>query len=176
MLAVVATIAVSAAAALGAAASTAPTIRTANNASLGTIVVGSTGLTLYHYADDHGTVVRCTGKCATLWPPVVVRASARPVAGPGVNAAKLGTVKRPDGTVQVTYNGYALYRFSGDTHAGQANGQGLEKEWYAVAPTGSLVKLVPTAAGSSTASSTAASSTSPSSSSSSTGMGSDYGY
>jgi predicted lipoprotein with Yx(FWY)xxD motif len=165
------------------ASSTKPTIRSANNASLGTILVGATGLTVYHYADDHGKVVACNGACAKLWPPVVIAASAKPVAGPGLTASKLGTVKRPDGTMQVTYNGYALYRFSGDKHAGDVNGQGLEKAWYAVAPSGHVVKLSPSAStsASTSAPSDASSSSSSSSSSStpsgsSTGGGGDYGY
>ena len=166
--------------ALGAAASTGkPTIRTSDNPSIGTIVVGATGLTLYHYADDHGTVVKCNGACAKEWPPVLIAAGAKPVAGPGITASKLGTVKRPDGTTQVTYAGWALYRFGGDTKTGQINGQGLEKEWYALAPSGKIVKLLP--AKESTDTGTAASSSSSSSSSTSSGSsydssGGGYGY
>jgi predicted lipoprotein with Yx(FWY)xxD motif len=154
-----------------------PTVKSANNASLGTILVAATGRTLYHYADDHGTVVKCNGSCAAQWPPLLIAANAKPVAGPGIKAAKLGTVKRPDGKTQVTYNGYALYRFAGDTKSGQVNGQGLEKEWYAVSPSGAVIKLMPSAttssAGSSGGSSSSSSSGGSSSSSSSGGSG-DY--
>lgn len=164
------------------ASSTKPTVRSASNASLGTILVGATGLTLYHYAGDHGNVVACNGACAKLWPPVVVAGSAKPVAGPGLTASKLGTVKRPDGTTQVTYDGFALYRFSGDKKAGDVNGQGLEKEWYAVAPSGRVVKLSPSPSSSASTgapSDAGSSSSSPSSSSSSstdTSGGLGYGY
>ena len=116
------------------------TISVAGNGTLGKIIVGASGLTLYHYTDDHGKVVKCVGACAAQWPPVLIAKAAKPVAGAGITPSKLGTVKRPDGTLQVTYGGYALYRFAGDTKKGQVNGQGLEKEWYAIAPTGALVK------------------------------------
>src|SRR5579871_1203963 len=90
--AIVAAAAVGALAAGQAGSAVAPTIRTIDNPSLGSILVGATGRTVYHYADDHGTVVKCTGKCATLWPPVLIGAKAKPVAGPGISAARLGTV------------------------------------------------------------------------------------
>jgi predicted lipoprotein with Yx(FWY)xxD motif len=162
--------------ALGALGAAKPTVKSADNPALGTILVGATGLTLYHYADDHGPVVKCNGACAQQWPPVLVPAKAKPVAGPGLTSSKLGTVRRPDGTIQVTYGGYALYRFAGDRHGGDVNGQGLEKEWYAVAPSGKIVKQLPAVANAS-----APTSPSPSSSSSSSGGGSDdmgggYGY
>jgi predicted lipoprotein with Yx(FWY)xxD motif len=140
-----------------------PTVKATSNATLGKIVVSASGLTLYHYTQDHGKVVKCSGACAAQWPPVLIAKNAKPVAGPGVTASKLGTVKRSDGTTQVTYGGYPLYRFAGDTKPGQVTGQGLEKAWYAISPTGALVKAEPAAASAATASS---SSSSPSSSSS----------
>ncbi len=145
------------------------TISVAGNGTLGKVIVGASGLTLYHYTDDHGKVVKCVGACAAQWPPVLIAKAAKPVAGAGITPSKLGTVKRPDGTLQVTYGGYALYRFAGDTKKGQVNGQGLEKAWYAIAPTGALVKTAPAAA------SAGASSSSSSSSSSSPGSGSGSG-
>ena len=104
------------------------TVRAVSNGTLGKIIVDSSGLTLYHYTDDHGNVVKCVGGCAAQWPPVLIAKNAKPVAGAGITASKLGTVKRPDGTVQVTYGeDIALYRFAGDTKKGQVNGQGLEE-------------------------------------------------
>jgi predicted lipoprotein with Yx(FWY)xxD motif len=157
-------------------AATKATVSAASNASLGKIIVAANGLTLYDYTVDHGKVVKCVGACAAQWPPVLIAKNAKPVAGAGITASKLGTVKRPDGTMQVTYGGYALYRFAGDTKKGQVNGQGLEKEWYAIAPSGALVKVAPAAA---SAGAPASSPTSSSSSSSSTGSpsgGSGGGY
>jgi predicted lipoprotein with Yx(FWY)xxD motif len=117
------------------------TVRTANASSLGTIVVGPTGRTVYRFLDDHGKHITCTGACAKQWPPLLVAKSAKPTAGAGITASKLGTITRPDGTVQVTYNGYPLYLFAGDSKTGQANGQGLEKLWYVLSPSGAVVKL-----------------------------------
>jgi predicted lipoprotein with Yx(FWY)xxD motif len=73
-------------------------------------------------ADKNGTSA-CTGACAAAWPPVT--ATGTPRAGSGVNQALLGTIKRPDGTAQVTYNGHPLYYFAGDTGTGTAKGRGL---------------------------------------------------
>jgi predicted lipoprotein with Yx(FWY)xxD motif len=129
------------------------TMKSAKNTALGTtIVVSATGKTLYHYADDRKNTVKCTGSCAATWPPLLIAAGKKPVAGAGLTASKLGTVKRPDGKTQVTYGGYPLYLFSGDAKAGDVNGQGLEGEWHAVAPTGALVTKSASAASGSTSS------------------------
>jgi predicted lipoprotein with Yx(FWY)xxD motif len=109
-----------------------PTVKTAKNAELGTILVNSTGRTLYHITTDAGRKVTCAGSCATLWPPLVVAAGVKPVAGTGITAAKLGVIKRSDGSFQVTYNGMTLYRYSGDAKAGQTNGEGIASKWFAV--------------------------------------------
>jgi predicted lipoprotein with Yx(FWY)xxD motif len=148
--------------------SSAPTVKTMNNASLGTIVVSSTGRTLYHYLPDKDKKIACTGTCAQIWPPDLISKSAKPIAGPGIKASMLGTVVRPDGSVQVTYNGLPLYRYSGDSKSGQANGQGFGKNWYVVAPSGAVVRL--------SASPTASTSGGSSSSSSSSSSGGGYGY
>jgi hypothetical protein len=62
----------------------------------------------------------------------------KPVAGSGVRASLLGTIKRPDGKLQVTYAGKPLYLYSGDSKPGQANGQGVNQAWYAITPSGSV--------------------------------------
>lgn len=152
------------------------TVSAASNGTLGKIIVGANGLTLYHYTDDHGTVVKCSGACAAQWPPVLIPKTAKPVAGAGITASKLGTVRRPDGTVQVTYGGYALYRFAGDTKKGQVNGQGVEKEWYAIAPSGALVKAAPAAASAGASNSSTSSTGSSTGSGSSDGSGGGYDY
>ncbi|HZO96685.1 MAG TPA: hypothetical protein VFB42_04870 [Gaiellaceae bacterium] len=118
----------------------APTVKTAKVASLGRVVVSSNGRTLYHYTDEAKGRIDCTGACAKLWPPLLVRAGSKPVAGRGVARAKLGVVKRPEGTFQVTYGGFPLYRFSGDTKPGLAKGEAVEHAWYAVSPAARIVK------------------------------------
>ena len=120
-----------------------------------TILVSATGRTLYHTSAEGKNVVKCTASCAKEWLPLVITAGAKPVAGAGVTASKVGTVKRPDGKVQVTYNGLPLYLFAGDSKAGDVKGQGVGGSWPAVAPTG----LVSTTTGKAPSSSTGGSST-----------------
>ncbi|HZO98605.1 MAG TPA: hypothetical protein VFB42_14685 [Gaiellaceae bacterium] len=134
-------------------ASGAPTalvaVNTVQNAALGKILVSAKGRTLYHPSSERRNAVRCTGACAVTWPPLVVGAGAKPIAGPGVKASLLGTVKRPDGKLQVTYAGLALYLYSGDRKAGDVKGQGSGGAWHAVAPSGAVVtKAVTSAPGS----------------------------
>lgn len=116
-----------------------PTVKVVKTASLGKLLATSSGLTLYHYTDEKRGKIDCKGACAKLWPPLLVKGKAKPIAGAGLRAAKLGTVKRPDGGIQVTYNGLALYRYAPDRKAGDVKGQGLFKEWYAIAPSGKIV-------------------------------------
>jgi predicted lipoprotein with Yx(FWY)xxD motif len=87
------------------------------------------GTTLYRYTPDTPGVSVCTGGCATTWPPLTLPAGvSKPVAGPGVT--NLGTIKRADGSLQVTYMGMPLYRYVGDTSRTDATGQGLGGTWY----------------------------------------------
>ena len=122
-----------------AAAAAPQTVKAARIAGLGTVLTTSGGLTLYHYTDEDRGKIDCKGACATLWPPLLVKGSTKPTAGPGLTASKLGTIRRPDGRLQVTYNGLALYRYAPDRKAGDVKGQGLEREWYVIAPTGKIV-------------------------------------
>ena len=106
----------------------------------GKALVGSDGRTLYLFqADMHGTSA-CTGACAAAWPPDIV--TGQPQAGSGVSPALLGTITRPDGTMQVTYNGHPLYYFTADTAAGTAHGQAVKAfgaEWDVVGASGSKI-------------------------------------
>jgi predicted lipoprotein with Yx(FWY)xxD motif len=123
------------------AASGGGTVDAVSSGALGTkIVVSSTGFTLYHLTSEKKASIACTGGCRKAWPPLLVTGTAKPVAGAGVTASKLGTIKRPDGGVQVTYNGLALYRYVGDTKPGEVNGQGVEGAWYAITPAGAITK------------------------------------
>jgi predicted lipoprotein with Yx(FWY)xxD motif len=101
-------------------------------------ILSSGGRTLYHTSAERRDVVACTGACALEWPPLVVAAKARPVAGSGVRPSLLGTVKRPDGRMQVTYRGLPLYFFSGDKSPGEAKGEGAGGLWHAIAPSGAI--------------------------------------
>jgi len=90
---------------------------------LGSILVDGKGRTLYLFQKDQPNQSACSGACVSAWP--VDQTSGTPKAGSGVKASLLGTIKRTDGTTQVTYNKHPLYYYSGDSQAGQQNGQGL---------------------------------------------------
>jgi len=92
--------------------------------ALGTVLVGSDGLTLYIHAGDGTNRSTCTGDCAAAWPPVLVTAGSKVSAGPGVHGT-LATFKRADGTIQVSYNGRPLYAWTGDYVPGDTTGQGI---------------------------------------------------
>jgi predicted lipoprotein with Yx(FWY)xxD motif len=109
---------VSALAADAAGASRNVVISTTKNPKLGTILVS--GKTVYTLKANQ---TPCTSQCLKIWPEVVLPKGVKKAkAGKGVDAAKLGTVKRKNGVLQVTYAGKPLYFFVGDTAAGQANG------------------------------------------------------
>ena len=106
----------------------------------GKFLADSQGRTLYLFEADKGGTSTCAGACAAAWPPVT--ASGMPTAGSGVNEALLGTVKRSDGTEQLTYNHHPLYYFAADTAAGAAHGQGVKAfgaEWYVVGASGGKI-------------------------------------
>ncbi len=117
-----------------------PTVKAAQISGFGKLLTTSSGLTLYHYTDEGRGKIDCKGACVKLWPPLLVKSSARPAAGPGVTASKLGTIRRPDGGLQVTYNGLALYRYAPDRKPGDVLGQGVEHAWYAISPAGKIVR------------------------------------
>lgn len=104
---------------------------------LGTILVDSEGRTLYDFHKDKGSTSSCYGACAGAWPPLLTESN--PQAQGPADRAMLGTTKRKDGTVQVTYNGWPLYTYVGDTSPGEANGNDIDQfgaEWYALQPDG----------------------------------------
>jgi predicted lipoprotein with Yx(FWY)xxD motif len=101
---------------------------------MGSVVTDDKGMTLYRYDKDQATPSKwtCAGECTKTWMPVMVQGSVRTM---GVKNSLLGTVHR-NGMKQVTLDGWPLYRYMGDTEAGQMNGQGKGRQWYAVTPTG----------------------------------------
>jgi predicted lipoprotein with Yx(FWY)xxD motif len=126
-----------------------PILKVSHNSQLGAIVVDAKGMTLYHLTSEHGKVV-CTGTCATFWPPVMWAGKGKPTLGAGLKAAILGTIKRPTGQLQVTYNKFPLYRYALDKKPGQTNGEGVDDSpgtWYAVSTAGTIVKGAPATPG-----------------------------
>jgi predicted lipoprotein with Yx(FWY)xxD motif len=124
--------------------------------SLGTVLTNSSGKTLYWFAIDTPTTSKCTGSCATYWPPV----TGTPTAASGTSlTGTFGTITRAGGVKQATYDGHPLYTYAGDSAPGQVNGNGKNLSgglWWAMTPSG------------------AKPSASPSGSSSSSGSGSGY--
>jgi len=104
---------------------------------LGTVLVDSQGLTLYDFHKDKGGESSCYDACAAAWPPLLTEGD--PQAQGPADRSMLGTTKRKDGTVQVTYNGWPLYTYAGDQNPGEANGNDIDQfgaEWYALQPNG----------------------------------------
>src|SRR5580692_9474640 len=98
------------------------------------VVTNSKGFTLYWFAPDTSTTSKCTGSCATFWPPVKGPATAMS----GVTGT-LGTITRSDGTTQATYDGHPLYTYAADSAPGQAKGNGLNASgglWYEMTVSG----------------------------------------
>jgi predicted lipoprotein with Yx(FWY)xxD motif len=100
---------------------------------VGAVLVDAKGFTVYDFHKDKGTASSCYGGCAGVWPPVLTEDD--PSAGEGAMASKLGTTKRKDGTVQVTYAGHPLYTYAADKKPGEANGNDFSSygaQWYAL--------------------------------------------
>jgi predicted lipoprotein with Yx(FWY)xxD motif len=103
----------------------------------GSFVTDSAGTSLYFLeGDTDGS--KCVDECTTTWPPFLVE-GAMPNESPGLDAALVGVVTRPDGSTQVSYGNHPLYRYSGDTGVGSTAGHGVEDQWghwYLVTPAG----------------------------------------
>lgn len=116
------------------------TVAVATNGHLGQILVDGSGRTLYLFEADKGASSTCYSACATYWPPLLTNGA--PKAGAGVDATKLATTKRNDGTSQVTYNGHPLYYVVTDHNPGDATGQAVDNFgglWYVVGANGNKV-------------------------------------
>lgn len=107
----------------------------ANDPTIGGYLTGEDGKSLYLFAQDSSGKSTCTNTCAQNWPPFTLSGGDTVKAGAGVTGT-IATIKRDDGTTQVTINGLPLYYFSGDTDKGQLNGQGIGGKWYAATPAG----------------------------------------
>jgi predicted lipoprotein with Yx(FWY)xxD motif len=115
------------------------TVAVAHNGKYGSILVSSSGMTLYRFTPDKKNVSECTGACAKFWPPLLVKGAAKPTAGSGASASLVGTAMRSNGAHQVTYAGFPVYLYAGDKKAGDVKGEGFQKKWYVVSPKGALV-------------------------------------
>ena len=106
----------------------------------GRVLFDGRGYALYLFTADRSTPSTCYGACAKAWPPFLTRG--KPLAGPGVNARLLGTTRRRDGRLQVTYAGHPLYFYVGDRR-GQIKCQNVSEFgglWLVVTRNGRAVR------------------------------------
>src|ERR671934_1769208 len=118
-----------------AASSTTAATVSAHSSRYGRILFDGRGRVLYLFARDRGGRSTCYGACAKAWPPFLTKGS--PTALAGVNSKLLGTTKRTDGTLQVTYAKHPLYYFFEDTKPGQIKCQNVSNFgglWLVAAP------------------------------------------
>jgi predicted lipoprotein with Yx(FWY)xxD motif len=108
----------------------------------GRYLVDRQGHSVYLFEKDEDGESYCSGACAAVWPPL--ETSSAPQAGAGVDNAALGTTKRDDGDMQVTYRGHPLYYYAGDAStAGKTKGEDIEQfgaAWYLVGAQGQPVE------------------------------------
>ena len=119
--------------------------------SVGSVLTGPDGRTLYYFTTDTSGATTCTGQCAVVWPPLVVPAGTTPALPSGVSGS-VSTADRPDGSTQVTYQGHRLYYYEGDTAPRTDKGQGVDGTWFVLSTSGSTPKGTPASAPTSTTS------------------------
>lgn len=120
--------------------------------SLGTVIVDGSGRTLYAFGHDLTNKSRCSGACASNWPPA--KSPAKASVGSGLAQAKLKLIRRSGGSRQLSYDGHPLYRFIGDSKPGEVNGENIVAfggKWDAVSKAGRIVTAAPTTSPSSSA-------------------------
>lgn len=118
-----------------------PAVQVRDHPDHGAMLTDPDGMSLYMFDSDtqgSGESV-CTGDCATAWPPLVVEEERKVLAGSGVTA-DVGTIMRPDGSLQVTVEGWPVYGFQNDDAVGDTSGQGVNDAWWVLAPDGSVIR------------------------------------
>ena len=116
------------------------TVVALHHSQLGTFLSDAKGRTLYLFEADKGVMSTCYSACASVWPPLTSTGTV--TARAGVNASLLGSTKRKDGSVEVTYKGHPLYYYAADSVPGQTAGQGLNQfgaKWYVLAANGNKI-------------------------------------
>ena len=110
--------------------------------SLGEILIGDNGLTLYIFTKDEPGKSNCNPDCLTAWPPLLTQGS--PSLGAGIDPALVGTATLTDGSLIVTYNQMPLYYYANDVQPGDVTGQEVGGVWYVLSPAGTVIKPQPT--------------------------------
>jgi len=106
----------------------------AGRAAFGTKMIDSQGLTVYLLSSDRVGRSNCSAACERVWVPVT-SPGGKPQAGTGFGQSHVGSIQRPDGSDQVTFDGFPLYHYTGDKVPGETTGEGRT----ALAGTGSAV-------------------------------------
>ena len=113
---------------------------TTSSTKYGTVLATATGRILYLLTTDSANGSGCTGSCLSLWPPLVVPAGGHVTASGSAKQSDLTVITRSDGTHQVAYAGHPIYRYSGDTAAGQTKGEGVLGTWFVLSTSGNPVR------------------------------------
>ena len=114
---------------------------TAHSSRFGQVLFDGKGFVLYAFTKDPRGRSACYGACAAAWPPYIVRSAPR--AGAGVKSRLLGTTRRKDGKLQVTYAGRPLYYYVGDRSPSEIRCQNVDEFgglWLVARPNGTLVR------------------------------------
>jgi predicted lipoprotein with Yx(FWY)xxD motif len=122
------------------------TIDSAAVPGFGTVLVDSSGRTLYMLTSEQGGKITCTDDngCTKVWPDTELpKGVTAATAGSGLQASLLSAVKDASGSLYVTYGGWPLYTFAGDSGPGMAKGEGISSfggTWYVLGTNGQPVK------------------------------------
>jgi predicted lipoprotein with Yx(FWY)xxD motif/glucose/arabinose dehydrogenase len=106
----------------------------------GLYLVGAGGFTLYIFTEDRTDESYCFDECTVAWPPLIVPEGFEPSLGAGISG-DIGVFQRPDGQMQLSYNGWPLYFFRADTNPGDAVGDGAKDVWFVATPNRSPLGL-----------------------------------
>jgi predicted lipoprotein with Yx(FWY)xxD motif len=103
----------------------------------GRVLFDANGQVVYAFENDRPNRSNCTSDdCVEAWPPVLTRQPPSP--GNGVRGPLLGTIRRSDGSLQVTYNGRPLYFYEHEG-PGEIRCHNVELHgglWWVVTPAG----------------------------------------
>jgi predicted lipoprotein with Yx(FWY)xxD motif len=112
-------------------------VTVAESDGVGTHLVDADGRSLYVFLEDSPGTSACEGPCLDAWPPATVEEGTSLTTGDGVTG-ELGTIERSDGTLQLTLDGWPLYRYAADADPGQVTGEGVGGVWFVTRPDGSV--------------------------------------
>lgn len=107
------------------------TVEGIDTPELGVVLADLKGMTLYRFTKESGGQIACRGRCLKTWTPLRVKAGAA-LRLPPLIKGKLGRVTRPDGTLQLTFDGWPLYTYTGDRQPSDTFGNGKNGKWFVI--------------------------------------------